>query len=723
MTSFLLKVWRVEQICLFELTWDQNLTRSTKLAYPETLTKFYEQWRFNYLAFYRSNFLAQPGISLSLGEPDVDWRAKLVQSEAVFLAEFHRWLNHSELIDIRSIIAQAASTGNPVELFIRCDAIDMVKLPWESWQINAEFGVSNPIRITRTSNHLQADLATPVRRKKARILAILGDETGLQTEANISAFVEEKAALKQLESIVEVQFIGWQSGKNPSNLIEEITTAIANSQGWDILFFTGHSNETHLTGGEIAIAPNTAIMISEIAAALKVAQARGLQFAIFNSCSGVSIAESLINLGLSQVAVMREPIHHTVARAFFLQFIQNLANAKDVHEAMIAACQMLKQEHNVVLPSAYLMPSLFTYPNVHPFRLPRPQSWFRRWLPTRAEAIALASFVILSSIPVVQSMGLDGRQGIQTLYRRSTGQTLINRSPPILLVQIDEDSMRRDRVDKPQGFLDRNYLAKIVTQATNANASTIGLDYLFFRAQPTGDTALAKALALAGKQGTQIVLAALPRRDLKTSEWSTTIPEIVPAQSCCNSGDVELLGDPAFYLNLIDETGEPKTFRPFGYELARNTQTASLKTERLALRPLTQLSAKFGQLWLIPVIDFSIPVEQIYQPISAWEFLARDAAQAQSLLQVSPVNQPKIVLVAAGKRIDQAGITPGEDLFARPWAMKLMGQSSSTMNGGEVHAYLAHNFLYDRLIMPIPDLWMIALAALLGKSISLWSPR
>ena len=87
MTAFLLKVWRVEQTCLFELTWN-HLTISAKLIYPATLTKLYEQWHRDYLAFYRSNFLARPGISLSLPEAEIDWRAKLVEAEAAFLAEF-----------------------------------------------------------------------------------------------------------------------------------------------------------------------------------------------------------------------------------------------------------------------------------------------------------------------------------------------------------------------------------------------------------------------------------------------------------------------------------------------------------------------------------------------------------------------------------------------------------------------------------------------------------
>lgn len=105
-----------------------------------------------------------------------------------------------------------------------------------------------------------------------------------------------------------------------------------------------NSNETPLTGGDLKIAPNSAIgeadtsrciAIQDITQPLQQARDRGLQFAIFNSCSGISIAESLINLGLPQVAVMREPIHNTVAQEFLVQFLNALAEYKDVHEALI----------------------------------------------------------------------------------------------------------------------------------------------------------------------------------------------------------------------------------------------------------------------------------------------------------------------------------------------------------------------------------------------------
>ena len=176
-----------------------------------------------------------------------------------FWQNFQYWLNSADLAEIQRTIRQAANQGE-VDLFIRCDALEMVKLPWESWQIDT----SKPIRIARTASKLQA-VTKPVRRQRARILAILGDDTGLESEneqtGQKTTFEAEKAALKKLAA-VDVTFVGWQAGKNIIALKDEICRTIADPQGWDILFFTGHSNETAMTGGQIAIAPNASIMVS-----------------------------------------------------------------------------------------------------------------------------------------------------------------------------------------------------------------------------------------------------------------------------------------------------------------------------------------------------------------------------------------------------------------------------------------------------------------------------
>ena len=41
------------------------------------------------------------------------------------------------------------------------------------------------------------------------------------------------------------------------------------------------------------------------------------------------------------------------------------------------------------------------------------------------------------------------------------------------------------------------------------------------------------------------------------------------------------------------------------------------------------------------------------------------------------------------------------------------------LTGGKAHAYMTHHYLKNRMVIPIPDLWMIALTIILGRITSL----
>ncbi|MEO1376491.1 MAG: CHAT domain-containing protein [Cyanobacteria bacterium J06635_10] len=255
--------------------------------------------------------------------------------------------------------------------------------------------------------------------------------------------------LNKFKSIAYVKVIGWTQKKNIDELKQEIVQNIASIDGWDILFFAGHSNESVFTGGELGIAPNNSIFISEIEDALKLAKKRGLQFAIFNSCSGINIAESLINLGLSQVVVMREPINNKVAQEFLKQFLRSLGEYKDVHESLLDASKFLKQqEKRLAYPSTYLVPSLFRHPNAELFRIKPFDLWsiIKQWLPTSKEAKWVGLFILISLFPPLQIFLLDSRLFIQAVYRQMTAQDLSDQKPNILLVQIDEKSLKKAKI-------------------------------------------------------------------------------------------------------------------------------------------------------------------------------------------------------------------------------------------------------------------------------------
>lgn len=739
MSSFRLKIWRIEQTCLFELSWGKSQQLTAQLIYPETLTTLYHEWRQIYLSFYHSALLARIEMSGSLAPPAVDWRARLVQAEAKLLAEFYYWLNSAELLEIRKAIAEQASSkigssssqaADLVDIFLTCEPLELARFPWETWEIGTAT-VNQVIRIARTPANMRDETVQRPRRGRMRILAIMGDDTEVDLHAS-------QAAVQSLKNIAEVKFVGWRQKQTISDLKAEICREVADPQGWDILFFTGHSNETMLTGGELAIAPGESMMIREIAPQLAQAKERGLQFAIFNSCNGLSIANSLIDLGISQVAVMREPIHNHVAQEFLISFLQHLTADKDVHESLFLACQYLKLERNLTYPSAYLIPSLFRHPDAVPFKS---LSWRRslsQWLPTRREAIGLSALILLSGFAPFQSWLLNNRVAAQSVYRQVTGQTGSSATPPVLLVQIDNDTIQKQKISKIDP-MDRTLLANVVDRLSALDAKVIGIDYLLDRTQPD-DRKLGQSVRATVQKNAWFVFAV---KENEGGDWSSVLPEIAKPEWSLQ-GDAWI---PFWYIRPLPwlDSSPP----PFAYQLAiahqkQNFIRPSLQSQRplqkevihirqaeeqtrMRLHPLTAFSYRFNQRWLQPILDFSIPPSQVYDTVSARQLLEDPQAVLRSR-GLSSLQKQIVVIVPGG--YDGVGNMKGEDDFSLPAAIAYWRSQQMPINenrgftGGEAHAYMIHHFLTNHLIVPIPDMWMILVAAILGKGATLkWTKR
>ncbi|MGH2414357.1 MAG: hypothetical protein ACRDEA_11855, partial [Microcystaceae cyanobacterium] len=75
---------------------------------------------------------------------------------------------------------------------------------------------------------------------------------------------------------------------------------------------------------------------------------------------------------------------------------------------------------------------------------------------------------------------------------------------------------------------------------------------------------------------------------------------------------------------------------------------------------------------------------------------------------------------------DEAGVTPGADNFPAPLAVaywrERRGSAANSLDkfaGSEALAYMIHHLLAQRLVVPIPDLWTVGVAVLLGKGATL----
>ena len=736
--TYRLNIHKIDQSCLFELTWGKGRRLTASLPYPPKLTTHYQTWRQAYLGYYKQGMRGKVGVVGQVSAPTVDWHSQVVQAEARLLSEFHRWLKHANLFDLREELTRAQLTaGEKTELFLACEPIETARLPWETW----EFG--QHIQIVRSPAAIRAETLDrrQFRQGKTRVLAIMGDETELN-------FEQERRALNDQRKLLEIHYIGWQPHEDAVALKQEICQKITDPKGWDVLFFAGHSNEETLLDGQIAIAPKTFLSIKELSPYLKQAQQRGLQFALFNSCSGLDIANGVINLGISQAAIMREPIHNEVAQTFLVQLLKRLAAEQNVQEALLGVCQFLKLEKHLTYPSAYLAPTLFRHPESVPYRIP-PTGWrtfIKRWTPNKREVLTVVALAVLSLFPQGQNWLLNQRLGIQARYRDWTTQQGPT-NPPIVLVQIDDRTLQERLIAAPNP-IDRTLLADIATTLTHLNANVISIDYVLDRPQPKVDPALKQAFEQAVAQQVWLVLAT---KQSHLGEW-LSVSTSLASPNWILQGDI---WSPMWHIRprgWSDQRPLPFSYQAaIAYHLVRNSTEAAtpnpslenlqslqslvasyleelgpekaILSQRSVLHPITNLAYPIRQRWLQPLLDFSLPPDQVYRTIPAWRLL-QDPEQILQDLDLSSL-QNRVVIVAAGG-YDEAGFAQhGEDNLEQPAAIAYWrrqaddGNAPQGFTGGELNAYMTHHFLSNHLITPIPDFWLVLAAALIGKGLAI----
>lgn len=705
--EFVLEVELVSQICLVRLRWGKGYSLNSQMDFPLTFAKYYDDWSYAYHQYYAQaeSSRGRPGIAVNVAALPINLETRLNFTENELINEFRAWLRGREWFEIRQVLVKASQTQNtPINLLVQCQddskALDqefsLVKLPWEC--LGPELSDRMPIQVLRTTRQRPVKVKR-ISRSKLRILAIFGDETGLN-------FQDERKAIQQtLKSIATVQFVGHNlSPSHPQiNLKAQIKQAIEDPRGWDILFFAGHSDED--LGGEIMLAPGYSALVDEFGESLKLAREQGLQFALFNSCRGCAIAEKLIHYGLSHVVVMRERVTNRVAQEFFQAFADRLANLQDVQTAAIGATQALasKAKEHYQYPSAYLVPSIYAYSGVKPLK-PPPLNFrvvLSRLNPTRREAIVLIALAILSCQTSIQYPLINARQVGQAIYRDMFSPP-VPLSPPIVLVKIDDASLNQAGIIEKDP-IDRGYLAQLVQKTIDLKAPIVGIDYVLKDSRPKQNE-LRQLLDRSSQ--TQFILGA-------SGKWGRTFENVMPREKLVDGNiDVNNLSNaieryPVFLARTI---GSPSVLsqptHPFPQQIfcvQTQSPNCTIPDAKAYYHPITAISDWLNLHWFAPWIDYSVDRSQVYQTVTAKEFLNR---------QTSLENQ--ITLLVPGEEFDD---------FIKPRSLNYHldepPEKRSKMAGGEIHAYQLYNLLHRGLITPIPDLWMIGLVGILGKLFSL----
>ncbi len=334
---------------------------------PE-LIELYDRWQALYQALHHrldlSGNEASPNRSLTSDLSKIQFAPQGINN--ISEAEFERvnqnlqialntWLQSEDFFSIDQRLRLRLDPSASIQFIVETDDRLLRHLPWHLWNL-LEYCAQAEVAFS-AQEYEQAPIAFPVTtqppRKSVRVLAILGNSHGIDIQ-------KDRALLEQLPQVESV-FLS-----EPSR--SELNQSLWDSQGWDIVFFAGHSTSHHNTG-RLFINPTESITVEQLRHALKAAIAQGLKLAIFNSCDGLGLAQALESLNLPQLIVMREPVPDRVAHVFLQNFLQALAQGIAFYPALRRAREQL-QGIEGEYPGASWLPTLCQNPAAPSFSWP-----------------------------------------------------------------------------------------------------------------------------------------------------------------------------------------------------------------------------------------------------------------------------------------------------------------------------------------------------------------
>lgn len=369
------------------------------------------------------------------------------------------WLNSGvkDWQKIRDGLQRSLSDTDEIQFIIQTNDKRLQQLPWNLWNFfenypKAEFALSSseyqpPKKsLTQSSN------------KKIRILAILGNSQGIDIEKD-RAFLEQLSEQANTKFLVEPQ---------PEELNDQLW-----ENGWDILFFAGHSSSTKK--GLIQLNQSDTITIDQLRYSLKKAIEKGLRLAIFNSCDGLALAQQLSDLHIGQVIVMREPIPDVVAEEFLRNFLTAFSSGQSLYASVRTARERLQRLENK-FPCATWLPVIFQNPAEAPMTWPLSKSPI--FIGQKLRTVLLGSVVVTALIMGIRHFGMLQTWELQAFDQSLRLRQIEKPDPRILIVTVDEADIeyQNQREMKMRWSLSDQALAQLLKKLEPYQPKIIGLD-------------------------------------------------------------------------------------------------------------------------------------------------------------------------------------------------------------------------------------------------------
>ncbi|MEL6263479.1 MAG: CHASE2 domain-containing protein [Cyanobacteria bacterium J06626_6] len=511
---------------------------------------------------------------------------------ALLTQSFNQWLQSAEFRIVQNKLLERLDPADNIRFILQTDQESVQRLPWHLWEMcdrypNLEITLSAPAYETPT-------IVPPRQRSSVRILAVLGHSQGLDIET-------DKSLLNHLPN-TKITFL---EGPDRQTLDEHLW----HPEGWDILFFAGHSttqttssnnrpSDTYSPAniachsgltGKLYISPTNSITIEQLKNALKKAVTRGLKIALFNSCDGLGLAHALADLHISQILVMRELVPDQVAHAFLKSFIEAFSRGEPLYLAVREAREKLQAIEDK-FPCAAWLPTLYqnpaeippTWPSLlRPSLLPVPLSELSLSEPSLSGAHASASntlslrsiaepFHALPSLPltsrlliltlttalllVLRHIGFFQRWELQSFDQLLRVRPTEQPDPRLVIITIDETDIQAQNPEDRRGSLSDSALLQVINRLQESEPRTIGLD--IYRDFPARADYPELAAALAEQEN---LLAVCKSSDTEAGSEGIQPPPEVPNQRV---GFSDFVKDPDSYvrrqlLTLTPELSSP----------------------------------------------------------------------------------------------------------------------------------------------------------------------
>jgi CHASE2 domain/CHAT domain len=420
------------------------------------LQDLYYRWQFYYAAYYENhpNPLRGDEIEIELDSTGITgFSVSTFQETRINLEQaMGEWLDRECFEPISRDLRHKLDPNREIIIVIETEEDDIHRLPWHCWSLLENFPRAE-IAFSLNTYQRQTYIS---HRTKPRILAILGDRIGIDTAAEIRA-------IQQLQGDLVFSI-------EPS--IAEIIHKLNDRQGWDVLFFAGHSSYDR--AGTIKINGDESVCLTTLSDALESAIARGLKLAIFNSCSGLGLATSLAELNIPTVIVMREAIPNRVAQDFLRGFLSSFASGNSLLSAVRDGREKL-QQIEVDFPCATWLPVVFCNPSVE---LPTWKSFY----PQLSPEIKLWQLAAIAIATTATIWGIRSQGYLEPIELAAYDVAMVTRAIPeppdgrILIVGVTETDLQKWGSQNPLSPLDDRIIAQTLQKLQQSQPNAIGLD-------------------------------------------------------------------------------------------------------------------------------------------------------------------------------------------------------------------------------------------------------